>query len=293
MQNEEEVSDNQTQEYKWRVHYFRGHEFNAVYLDTENNNCEFCQRRLGADGRQCFQCRLCRMVLHKKCYTKSRPCNSVDAFTVNDPIDQSMLFKDTKLLHAISSGSTDETFSEDFSNELVKVQKGEIVSPLDDYVIDSTILGQGQFGVVQKGRYKHDPNEMIAIKIIDKRRLFNRMHKKKSAEKLSILKRELDILQKLDHEGIIRMHHYIETAQETMVIMDLASNGDLLGYVMENTKLTEDIAKPLIKQVTVALKYLHDNNVIHRDLKPENLLLFPGPSPDRMVVKIADFGFAT
>lgn len=42
-----------------------------------------------------------------------------------------------------------------------------------------------------------------------------------------------------------------------------------------------------IKQLTEALIYCHDKNIIHRDIKPENLLLSKSG-----VLKIADFGWS-
>ena len=42
-----------------------------------------------------------------------------------------------------------------------------------------------------------------------------------------------------------------------------------------------------MKDICLAVKFLHDNNIAHRDLKPENLLL----SCDGYV-KLVDFGFS-
>ena len=47
------------------------------------------------------------------------------------------------------------------------------------------------------------------------------------------------------------------------------------------------MASNIIKQITIAIGYMHSMNVIHRDLKPENILCFNDD-----VFKISDFGWS-
>ncbi|THC98131.1 hypothetical protein EYZ11_002419 [Aspergillus tanneri] len=81
--------------------------------------------------------------------------------------------------------------------------------------------------------------------------------------------------------------------------------------------LNEVVVRHFLKQLSSALKFLRDRNLIHRDIKPQNLLLCPSPSSYRAgtaqvvpfkgcddsfnpatgleslpMLKIADFGFA-
>jgi serine/threonine protein kinase len=41
----------------------------------------------------------------------------------------------------------------------------------------------------------------------------------------------------------------------------------------KNGRLGEKEVREIIKQVTIAVEYMHKNDIIHRDLKPENILL--------------------
>ena len=48
--------------------------------------------------------------------------------------------------------------------------------------------------------------------------------------------------------------------------------GELFQRIQEKQAFNEREAAELMKDICVAVKYLHDMDVAHRDLKPENLL---------------------
>ena len=52
--------------------------------------------------------------------------------------------------------------------------------------------------------------------------------------------------------------------------------------------VTEPEARYIVRQVVLAVDYLHKNRIIHRDLKLGNLFI-----NDEMEMKIGDFGLAT
>lgn len=56
---------------------------------------------------------------------------------------------------------------------------------------------------------------------------------------------------------------------------------DLFEVVIEDG-LTEETARPLFRELVLALAHLHDKNVIHCDVKPENAFVTGRPGePDR------------
>ncbi|XP_041969337.1 serine/threonine-protein kinase D1 [Aricia agestis] len=144
------------------------------------------------------------------------------------------------------------------------------------------VLGSGQFGIVYGGLHRAT-GRPVAVKVIDKLRFPT----KQEAQ----LKNEVGILQALSHPGVVTLERMFETPERIFVVMEKL-RGDMLEMILAapRARLPERTAKFLVAQVLVALKYLHEKNVVHCDLKPENVLL--SSAADFPQVKLADFGFA-
>ena len=74
--------------------------------------------------------------------------------------------------------------------------------------------------------------------------------------------------------------------------MELVSGGNHFDMIRSEQKFSEDKAASVIKQLCLALNYMHGLNIMHRDLKPENLLCEKNES-GQVMIKLTDFGFAT
>ncbi|XP_063895850.1 serine/threonine-protein kinase D2 isoform X3 [Helicoverpa armigera] len=144
------------------------------------------------------------------------------------------------------------------------------------------VLGSGQFGIVYGGLHRRSKRP-VAIKVIDKLRFPT----KQEAQ----LKNEVAILQNLSHPGVVNLERMFETPERIFVVMEKLK-GDMLEMILshENGRLTERITKFLVAQILVALKHLHEKNIVHCDLKPENVLL--STDEEFPQVKLCDFGFA-
>ncbi|XP_045453217.1 serine/threonine-protein kinase D1 [Melitaea cinxia] len=144
------------------------------------------------------------------------------------------------------------------------------------------VLGSGQFGIVYGGLHRAT-SRPVAIKVIDKLRFPT----KQEAQ----LKNEVAILQNLSHPGVVNLERMFETPERIFVVMEKLK-GDMLEMILSHEKgrLTERITKFLVAQILVALKHLHEKNIVHCDLKPENVLLSSDETFPQ--VKLCDFGFA-
>lgn len=149
----------------------------------------------------------------------------------------------------------------------------------DDYTISQTVLGLGINGKVVEVKAKSD-GQKYALKIL-----------KDSAKS----RREVELHWKSSScKHIVNIKDVYENSQKgqknLLVVMECMGGGELFNAIQEKQSFNEREAAELIKDICIAVKFLHDMNVAHRDLKPENLLY---SSKDNLgVLKLTDFGFA-
>ncbi|KAJ7365865.1 Serine/threonine-protein kinase ulk3 [Desmophyllum pertusum] len=151
---------------------------------------------------------------------------------------------------------------------------------LEHYVMTEK-LGQGTYATVYKAFKKGDTRDVVAIKCIQKSSL-----SKTATENLLT---EIELLKTLDHEHIVKLKDFEWDDQYIFLIMEYCSGGDLSRFIHSRRVLPEDITRRFLRQLALALHFLHANNIAHMDLKPQNLLLSARQNP---VLKLADFGFA-
>jgi len=114
------------------------------------------------------------------------------------------------------------------------------------------------------------------------------------------------------HPFCIRQYCSFQDKMNLYFLFDLLTAGDLMDVLVAEAKviqqrvpngnmqrgcfapkikmlkgLEEDLARFYVGGLTLALGYLHENNIVYRDLKPENVFI-----DDRGYVKLGDFGFA-
>lgn len=78
-----------------------------------------------------------------------------------------------------------------------------------------------------------------------------------------------------------------ETMKHILLVMEYASNGDLLHFVRNVGRLPEYDTKHIFRQVLYGLAHCHCRSVMHRDIKLDNILL-----DAKSNIKICDFGIA-
>eukprot|EP00981_Chlorochromonas_danica_P000555 scaffold125_cov156-Ochromonas_danica.AAC.4 len=145
------------------------------------------------------------------------------------------------------------------------------------------LLGRGAFGEVNLVKNIED-NKLFAIKTI---------FCSKDRDLDPVL-REIRFLRACRHPCIIDVHDSFITTNPRVVhiVMHYCESGSLASVISSAKKTKTFIAEAQILkwvvQLTLALHFLHERNVLHRDLKPMNVMLTEGGD----LVKLADFGLA-
>jgi len=126
------------------------------------------------------------------------------------------------------------------------------------------------------------------------------------------LQREINILGSLDHPNIVRLVRVIEDVDCVSLVQERCLGGELFDFVndfqtfhasgerswrrtntTELVMVTEEHIAKMVRQILLAVDYMHCCNVVHRDLKLENVMLTRPFSLDAdPEIKVVDLGFS-
>ncbi len=148
---------------------------------------------------------------------------------------------------------------------------------LDHYRIDELIARSGMASLFRA--IDLNTGKQVAIKL---------PHPEMECDPLLFdrFKREIEIGQKLDHPGVMKV--FKDEKRSRVYMAAEWVEGKLLRRLLgPHHKLPTDRAVQLTIRVLRALEYIHANGVVHRDLKPENIMVDGDDN-----IKLIDFGIA-
>ena len=129
-------------------------------------------------------------------------------------------------------------------------------------------IGRGEFGEVRVAKHLAT-NVVCAIKVIDKAAL---AEKQGSELYFDMLKSEIQTLQTIHHQNIVRVFQLLEDNENIYCAMELMAK-PLTRLVVGGQRPSEKKAKYIVRQLCLAINYMHNQGIVHRDLKPDNILL--------------------
>jgi serine/threonine protein kinase len=140
--------------------------------------------------------------------------------------------------------------------------------------ISSAAIGKGgSFGQVHKATYTpingdKGSNEQLECQVIN---IAN-------AHGLESFCTECSILSQLAAPGHDNLVRFIDVQIDTVngcayMFIELCSGGDVLEALEKHGPMQEERVRELLKQLALAVQYLHSRGIVHNDIKLENLML--------------------
>jgi len=140
------------------------------------------------------------------------------------------------------------------------------------------MIGAGGMGTVYRARPARQGDPLLAVKFLSPSLAAE-------PELVARFEREVALLEKLDHPGIVKVRSHGENQGVPWFAMDLV-DGPTLAQRLGKGPLGLDEARGIFLRLLEALDHAHGRGVVHRDLKPANVLLAADGA------RLADFGVA-
>jgi len=137
-------------------------------------------------------------------------------------------------------------------------------------------IGKGNFGEVYKGTYLGTDVAIKKLFFVDD----DFMQK--------YIEREMDTLTGLSHPNIVQLMGLCIETDDMYIITEFITGGDLRSKLKDKSfEMDWKLRIEILRDIALAMNYLHSKSIMHRDLKSHNLLV-----GENWKVKVCDFGLA-
>jgi formylglycine-generating enzyme required for sulfatase activity len=145
------------------------------------------------------------------------------------------------------------------------------------WIVDA-VLGEGSYGVVFGAHHAEQPTIRRAVKWLANG----------DEEALARFRRESELLARIEHRGIVRIHEVGPPGGPLYFAMDLVEGRSLRGLLAESPEgIPLERALELVEEIALAVGAAHAASILHRDLKPANVLV-----DEEGHARVVDFGLA-
>lgn len=147
----------------------------------------------------------------------------------------------------------------------------------DLYQLTDELLGEGAYAKVQ-GCISLQTGKDYAVKIVEK----------KAGHSRSRVFREVETLYQCQgNKNILELIEFCEDDTRFYLVFEKLRGGSILSHIQRRKHFNEKEASTVVRDIALALDFLHTKGIAHRDLKPENILC---QYEDKVSpVKICDF----
>ncbi|CAI8002762.1 Serine/threonine-protein kinase DCLK3 [Geodia barretti] len=143
------------------------------------------------------------------------------------------------------------------------------------------VVAEGRSVVVRDCHHKVT-GQQYSLRVINKAGVFG--HE-------DLVMRECELLRGLKHDNLVRMVDGWESCDEICMVAEHVEGTDLFDAVLHCRHFCESDATIAIRQLSMALVYLHAHKIVHRDVKLENIFLHQA-GEGRWNLKLGGMGLA-
>lgn len=138
-------------------------------------------------------------------------------------------------------------------------------------------IGQGAFGRVYEACLIDQPQQRVALKVLDKSNI-------QWPERLLL---ESRVLRSLEHPNLVSAIDFgVTSEEEPFLVMELVEGIPIDDFVIQKSLDYPEIAG-IMSQAAAGLAYAHEHDILHRDIKVSNILVQGDGRP-----VVMDFGLA-
>jgi calcium-dependent protein kinase len=135
---------------------------------------------------------------------------------------------------------------------------------------------------------------LVKSKISEEIRVLNTIPKSRF-KNINNLKKDLHKLSEIDNLNIIKIIDVFISFTSINIITEyiqgVTLKNKLTSLLDENKAFSEEKAACIFRQIILALKYTHSNNIIHGEIKLENIII-ANEDEEKCVIKIANFSMS-
>jgi calcium-dependent protein kinase len=151
----------------------------------------------------------------------------------------------------------------------------------DDYEVSQSVLGTGLNGEVRMATSITQPDLKFAVKSLQLSNL--------TKDKRELLEAEVENYLSMDHPHITRLCDVYESDHQLHMVMECLEGGEVFDRLTTQKRFSEEEASDALRQMLLALNYIHSHGIVHRDIKLENFVYDKKGSRH---LKLIDFGFS-
>ena len=141
-------------------------------------------------------------------------------------------------------------------------------------------VGRGGMGVVYEATHLAT-GQNVALKMMNHRLVYE-------LSALRRFRREAAILKTLEHPSLARLYECFSAYKTEFLAMEFCRGQTLSEMIAARGPMKEELVRPMLGQLAIALHYVHGCGLVHRDVKPSNIVVTRSGG-----IKLLDFGIVT